>query len=127
MAKSYKSISEVPEHILGKLPQYFSSDGDTFVIRNLPPELTGGLLARYSRAPTSLRLTLVNEFLDDDGNPSQQKGSELMDRVLNAFGDESVGELEGAHVGMEGISQLLTKEIEDRRIGGSPIEQSTRS
>src|SRR3989344_5271059 len=43
-----------------------------------------------------------------------------------AYGDDSVGELEGAHVSFEKISMLATKEIEDRRIGGSPIEQSTR-
>ena len=49
-----------------------------------------------------------------------------MDRELNAFGDESVGELEGCHIGVENISQILTKTFEDRRIGGSPIEQSTR-
>ena len=126
MAK-YNSIDELPPVLLEKLSHYFSTPtGDTFVIRNLPCELTGGLLARYSRAPYSLRLTLANEFLGDDGEPSAKKGSELMDRVLNAFGDDSVGELEGAHVGLERVSQLLTKVVEDRRIGGSPIEQSTR-
>jgi len=123
----YKSMDEVPEHIKEKLKNYFTNvGGDCFVIHNLPPELTGGALARYSRAPTNMQLTIVNEFLDEDGNPCQEKGSALMDRVLNAFGDESVGELEGCHVGIENISQILTKSFEDRRIGGSPIEQSTR-
>ena len=126
MAK-YNSMGEVPDDIRSKLDNYFTNvGGTTFVIHGLPPELTGGALARYSRAKTGIQLTLLNEFLDENGNPSQQKGSELMDRVLNAFGDDSVGELEGTHVGLENISQLLTKEIEDRRIGGSPIEQSTR-
>ena len=123
----YKSINDVPEHIMKKLEKYFTNvGGDCFVIQNLPPELTGGALARYSRAPTNMQLTIVNEFLDENGDPCQEKGSALMDRVLNAFGDESVGELEGAHVGIENISQILTKSFEDRRIGGSPIEQSTR-
>ena len=123
----YISLREVPAETLDKLGRYFTNvGGDTFVIQGLPSELTGALLARYSRAKTGIQLTLVNEFLDENGEPSAQKGSELMDRVLNAFGDESVGELEGAHVGLENISQLLTKEIEDGRIGGSPIEQSTR-
>ncbi len=120
-------MEEVPDKIKEKLSRYITNvGGDTFVIHGLPSELTGGLMARYSRAPTGLQLTLVNEFLDEEGNPSQEKGSALMDRVLNAFGDDSVGELENAHVGIEEVSQLLTKEIEDRRIGGSPIEQSTR-
>ena len=123
----YTSIKEVPEHIRKKIKRYFSNvGGNCFVIQNLPPELTGGALARYSRTLTSMQLTIINEFLDENGEPCQEKGSELMDRVLNAFGDESIGELEGAHVGIENISQILTKTFEDRRIGGSPIEQSTR-
>ncbi len=125
--KKYSSMDEVPSEVRGKLRKYFSAvGGDTFVIVGLPPELTGGALARYSRAATGMQLTVVNEFLREDGEPSQEKGSALMDRVLNAFGDESVGELEGTHVGFENVSQILTKTIEDRRIGGSPIEQSTR-
>jgi thymidylate synthase ThyX len=127
MAKKYLSIDKVPKRIRKKLSRYVTNvGGSTFAITGLPPELTGGLLARYSRASTGLQLTLVNEFLDKNGNPSQEKGSEIIDRVLNAFGDDSVGELEGAHAGIEDISQLATKGIEDRRIGGSPIEQSTR-
>lgn len=123
----YENMEAVPIEIKEKLKRYFTSvGGNTFVITGLPPELTGGALARYSRAPTSMQTTLVNEFLDENGDPSQQKGSELMDRVLNAYGDDSVGELEGTHVGLEMVSNLLTKTIEDRRIGGSPIEQSTR-
>lgn len=125
--KRYDSMEDVPDNIQESLKKYFTNvGGNTFVIHGLPPELTGGALARYSRAPTGMQLTIINEFLDEFGNPSQEKGSELMDRVLNAYGDDSVGELEGAHVGLENISQLLTKTIEDRRIGGSPIEQSTR-
>ena len=125
--KKYASMDEVPDEVRAELGKYFSSvEGDTFVITGLPHELTGGALARYSRASTGIKLTVANEFLREDGKPSQEKGSALMDRVLNAFGDESVGELEGAHVGFENVSQILTKTIEDRRIGGSPIEQSTR-
>ncbi len=127
MARKYNSIKEVPEEILRKLEKYFTNvGGDTFAIHGLPSELTGGSLARYSRAPTGMQLTIVNEFLDENGNPDKERGSAIMDRVLNAFGDDSVGELEGAHVGIENISQLATKGLEDRRIGGSPIEQSTR-
>ena len=127
MPQQYTTLAEVPEHIRKKLEQYVTAvGGSTFVITGLPSELTGGVLARYSRAPTGLQLTLVNEFLDEKGDPCPAKGTAIMDRVLNAFGDESVGELEGTHVGIEDISQLATKGIEDRRIGGSPIEQSTR-
>ena len=123
----YKSMNDVPDFIKNKLGKYFSSvGGNIFVIQNLPSELTGGALARYSRSQTGMQLTIINEFLDENGNPSQEKGSELMDRVLNAYGDESVGELEGVHVGIENVSMIAIKTIEDRRIGGSPLEQSTR-
>lgn len=125
--KRYEFISEVPEELRQKLSKYFTNvGGRTFAITGLPSELTGGALARYSRATTGMQLTIINEFLDETGEPSQQRGSNLMERVLNGFGDDSVGELEGTHVGIEEISQLATKSIEDRRIGGSPIEQSTR-
>ena len=125
--RGFTSLQEIPEEFKEELEKYFSAIGkDTFVIHGLPPELTGGALARYSRAKTGMQLTIINEFLDEHGKPSQEKGSALMDRVLNAYGDDSVGELEGVHVGFEDVSQLLAKEIEDRRIGGSPIEQSTR-
>lgn len=124
---NYNSLDDVPLELKQKVSKYVSDvDGSTFVIRGLPSELTGGVMARYSRAKTGLVLTLINEFLDENGQPSQEKGSAIMDRVLNAFGDDSVGELEGVHVGIEDVSQLMTKQIEDRRIGGSPIEQSTR-
>lgn len=123
----YKSMQEVPDYIKKKLGRYFSNvGGSIFVIQNLPSELTGGALARYSRSPTGMQLTIINEFFDENGEPSQEKGSELMDRVLNAYGDESVGELEGVHVGIENVSMIAIKTIEDRRIGGSPLEQSTR-
>ncbi len=123
----YNSMEEVPDFIKKKLEKYFSNiGGNIFVIQNLPSELTGASLARYSRTTTGMQLTIINEFLDEDGEPSGEKGSELMDRVLNAYGDESVGELEGVHVGIEDVSMIAIKTIEDRRIGGSPLEQSTR-
>ncbi len=123
----YKSMKDVPEYIKKKLSKYFSDvGGNIFVIQNLPTESTGASLARYSRTTMGMQLTIINEFLDEDGEPSAEKGSELMDRVLNAYGDESVGELEGVHVGIEDVSMIAIKTIEDRRIGGSPLEQSTR-
>lgn len=127
MVVKYQSFAEVPEPIKRKLENYVTNvGGNTFVIAGLPHEVVGGVLARYSRSPTGLQLTLVNEFLDKEGNAVQARGTALVERVLVDFGDESVGELEGAHVGLENLSQLATKWIEDRRIGGSPIEQSTR-
>src|SRR5688572_1178219 len=99
-------------------------DGDVFVVTNLD-RYAGAIFARYSRAQGGFRETLLREFLKD-GEVDEAKVHGLIDRVLIAFGDDSVGELAGAHLALERVSILATKEIEDRRIGGSPIEQSTR-
>lgn len=102
-------------------------DSDIFCITGLPPELTGALLARYSRASTGFKETILKEFVDSEGNFKIEKGSEILDRILNQFGDESVGELSGGTpLCLENVSNLVTKIVEDRRIGGSPIEKSTR-
>lgn len=119
-------LSPNQEKIIRELLSPFVSDpfGDIFVVKNLP-NLTGGVYARYSRAPTGFRQTLLREFLKEN-ILDHQKATELLLRVLVEYGDDSVGELEGAHVSFENISNLAAKAIEDCRIGGSPIEQSTR-
>ena len=114
-----------PEEI-SVLEKYVSDPaGDTFVLLDTLTGLKGALYARYSRAKGSLRQTLLNEFLKD-GKLNLDHAADLVEKILNAFGDDSVGELEGAHLALERISNLLTKIVEDCRIGGSPIEQSTR-
>ncbi|CAI2719202.1 FAD-dependent thymidylate synthase [Nitrospina watsonii] len=101
-------------------------DARVFSIRDLNPEVIGAALARYSRAPTGFKETVAREFLNADGTPNDIKGSEMVDRVVNKFGDDSVAELAVAPLCIEEISNLMTKIIEDCRIGGSPIEESTR-
>ena len=109
------------------LKPYLSDvDANVFALENLNPEVIGGALARYSRAPTGFKETVAREFLNPDGSPNDVKGSQMIDRVVNKFGDESVAELAVAPLCMEEISNLMTKVIEDCRIGGSPIEESTR-
>lgn len=107
------------------LDQYVTNTtGRVFAIKNLPG-MVGAVMARYSRAETGLRDTLLREFVKED-KLRVSKADKLIDRVLIAYGDDSVGELEGAHLSFEDISMVATKVIEHRRIGGSPIEQSTR-
>jgi thymidylate synthase ThyX len=107
-------------------PYLTDVDANVFSIKNLNPEVIGAALARYSRAPTGFKETIVREFLNPDGTPNEVKGSEMIDRVVNKFGDESVAELAVSPICIEDISNLMTKIIEDCRIGGSPIEESTR-
>ncbi len=112
-----------PEEI-AVLSRYVTNPtGDTFCV-NIPG-LAGPIYARYSRAVTGLRRTLLKEFLKD-GELNVSRTQELIERILNEYGDDSVGELEGAHLALEQISNIATKIVEDCRIGGSPIEQSTR-
>lgn len=100
------------------------TEGQVFAIKDLHG-IVGAVMARYSRAETGLRETLLREFIKED-KLKLKKADKLIERVLIAYGDDSVGELEGAHLSFENISMLATKVIEHRRIGGSPIEQSTR-
>jgi thymidylate synthase ThyX len=107
------------------LEQYVTSvDSNVFAIKGLPG-IVGSVFARYSRALGSFRETFVKEFLKE-GVIDPKHAEKLIERILIAYGDDSVGELEGANVSFEGISNLATKVIQDRRIGGSPIEQSSR-
>ncbi|QPJ61110.1 MAG: hypothetical protein G3M70_04080 [Candidatus Nitronauta litoralis] len=107
-------------------PYLTDVEARVFSISNLNPEVIGAALARYSRAPTGFKETVAREFLNPDGTPNDVKGSEMIDRVVNKFGDESVAELAVAPLCIEEVSNLMTKVIEDCRIGGSPIEESTR-
>ena len=101
-----------------------SSEENVFAVRGMEG-MVGAAYARYSRARGGFREVLLKEFIKE-GVIDPRHADQLIERILIAYGDDSVGELEGAHISFENISMLATKEIEDRRIGGSPIEQSTR-
>lgn len=105
-------------------PYVTDTEGDIYAISGLQG-IVGAVYARYSRAKGGFRETLLKEFIKE-GVIDAARAQDLIERVLVAYGDDSVGELEGTHLSFEEISILATKEIEDRRIGGSPIEQSTR-
>jgi len=106
------------------LEKYVTDTGaDIFALHGLTG-IIGASFARYSRQKGGVKQSLLE--LVKDGEIDPVKSKELMERILIQYGDDSVGELEGAHLAMENVSMLATKEIEDRRIGGSPIEQSSR-
>ncbi len=117
-----------------------------FALRNLPEVIKGALFSRYSRSSLGLRSLLLKEFITNNeeaafaaiaGDICQQETPEeqmlaikraqnFYDRILDGYGDDSIGELGGAHLAIENISMLAAKVIEDGRIGGSPLEKSTR-
>jgi len=112
-----------PEEKALLAPFVSNTDGQVFVAH--VPGLTGAIFARYSRARGGFREVLLQEFIKK-GHLDAQKADDLVRRVLVGFGDDSIGELDDAHLAFEQVSNLATKVIEDKRIGGSPIEQSSR-
>ena len=105
--------------------------GPVFALTHLPEAVKGALFARYSRSANSVRRILLDEFIPDgdQGGIGSEVGAdrarEFFQRVLADYGDDSVAQLGGAHVAIEGVSNVLTKVIEWGRLA-SYLEQSTR-
>ena len=137
MAQRYEDFSEDQIKILERFVT--STTSNVFALRNLPEVIKGALFSRYSRSSLGLRSLLLKEFiLNEDtgfseiagkfseGESSDQqviaikKAQSFYDRILDGYGDDSIGELGGAHLAVENISMLGAKVIEDARIGGSP-------
>lgn len=112
-------------------PYFTDLDGPVFALRNLPEVVKAALFARYSRSPKSLRRLFLDEFLDSAGGGlgdsavGVRRSEQLFQRVLADYGDDSVAQLGGAHVAVEGASNLLTKALEWGRLMAY-LEQSTR-
>src|SRR5437667_2849050 len=126
-------------------------DGIVSVLRNLPPEITGALCSRASRASASLFEGLRKEyiylivngdepklaagledtvrFLKEHGFKhilNNQRAQAFYSKWLSQYGDDSIAQVTGTHVIVWGISQVAMKFIEDQRVGLEPIEKSTR-
>lgn len=142
MLEDYEEFSEQQKKIIDQFVTNTSSR--VFVLRNLPEVIKGALFSRYSRSRLGLRALLLKEFIENEdmafnsiANASKEaaeeeqfvaikKAQNFYDRILDGYGDDSIGELGGAHLAVEHISMLGAKVIEDARIGGSPLEKSTR-
>ncbi len=144
MAEKYEEFSDSQVKILNRYVTNTSSN--IFALRNLPEVIQGALFSRYSRSSLGLRSLLLKEFIlneetaftaisgqnleNDEENEDQivatKRAQNFYDRVLDGYGDDSIGELGGAHLACENVSMLAAKALEDCRIGGSPLEKSTR-
>jgi thymidylate synthase ThyX len=145
MQDNYEEFSEGQLRLLERYVTNTTSH--IFVLKNLPEVIKGALFSRYSRSSLGLRSLLLKEFIGNNDetafkaisgysetegeNPGQQmlaiqKAQNFYDRILDGYGDDSIGELGGAHLAIENVSMLAAKLIEDCRIGGSPLEKSTR-
>src|SRR5471030_2466415 len=90
-------------------------DGPVFALVNLPEVVKGALFARYSRSPKSLRRLFADEFasdVDGSGHTESARASlaeALYEKVFVEYGDDSVAQLGGVHLAVEGASNILTK------------------
>src|ERR1700722_19594354 len=146
MIEGYEEFTESQIKILQHYVTHTSSN--IFVLRNLPEVIKGALFSRYSRSSLGLRSLLLKDFILNEetafnaiagahtGEQTEheledqimaiKKAQNFYDRILDGYGDDSIGELGGAHLAIENISMLAAKVVEDCRIGGSPLEKSTR-
>lgn len=144
-----ESYEDFTEDQMKTLERYVTNTSShVFALRNLPEVIKGALFSRYSRSGLGLRPLLLKEFIANDVETSFdsivggieplaissqvdqiaaiKKAQNFYDRILDGYGDDSIGELGGAHLAIENISMIAAKVIEDNRIGGSPLEKSTR-
>ena len=144
-----EDYEEFTESQIKTLENYVTNTrSNIFVLRNLPEVIKGALFSRYSRSSLGLRSLLLKEFIANNdealfdsivGSKEQaaesnavdqaaaiKKAQNFYDRILDGYGDDSIGELGGAHLAIENVSMLAAKWLEDSRIGGSPLEKSTR-
>jgi thymidylate synthase ThyX len=104
------------------LKTHFSNvDAQVFAITTPRQVDRGALMSRYSRTDKTMRRVFLDEFAN---NPN--RGEEFYRKVLLEYGDDSVAELGEAQVAVEGISNIAAKKIEDRRVGLSYLEKSSR-
>ena len=130
-----------PDEQKSLIPFFTNLERSVFGLK-LPQEVAGALFSRYSRSTKSLRRTFLDEFLGDpelglkdllgaqtsasDNSAALKKARAFYDRVLVGYGDDSVAQLDGAHIACENISNVAAKLLEDARIGIAPLEKSTR-
>jgi thymidylate synthase ThyX len=104
------------------LSDHFSNAEDNVFAIITPRQVDrGALMSRYSRTDKSMRRIFLDEFLQN-----KNRGEEFYNRVLLEYGDDSVAELGEAQIAIEGLSNIAVKKIEDRRIGLSYLEKSSR-
>ena len=147
MIEGYEEFTESQIKVLERYVTNTSSN--VFALRNLPEVIKGALFSRYSRSSLGLRSLLLKDFILNEetafsaiaGNSHNRvsdehdledqimaikKAQNFYDRILDGYGDDSIGELGGAHLAIENMSMIAAKMVEDCRIGGSPLEKSTR-
>lgn len=98
-----------------------NSTGNVYAFNDkLTPLTIAAAMARLSRRGDDMRITILDEFAAAMG-----KDEKLLQRVITAYGDDSVQQLVGQYIVVENASNLLTKKLEWGRLAAY-LEQSTR-
>jgi thymidylate kinase/thymidylate synthase ThyX len=98
-----------------------NTEGNVYAFtQKLDTVTVAAAMARLSRRGDDMRITILDEFANNIG-----KDTKLLQRVITAFGDDSVQQLTGVHLVVERGSNLLTKKLEWGRLAAY-LEQSTR-
>ena len=103
------------------MDDFSNYDKDVFVIKTKMID-RGAMMSRYSRAKDLDIRDLYNKEFKN--NPD--RAEDFYKRVFLDYGDESVAELTTAQLGIQNISNILSKLIEEPRIGLSYLEKSSR-
>ncbi len=130
-----------PEETPLATPFFTNLDRSIVALKNLPEVIKGALFSRYSRSAKGVRRLFLDEFLvrrdlgiDDfsrgtdhlQDRAGEEKAEDFYRRILSDYGDDSVGELGGAHLACQDISQIAARAIETGRVGISYLEKSSR-
>ncbi|MDD5178295.1 MAG: FAD-dependent thymidylate synthase [Candidatus Nanoarchaeia archaeon] len=126
------------------LSYFFTNlDKEIFATKNFHPEVWALMQARYSRSKEGLRESFLKLLKEDPENfeklkneiektkggietkNATEKAIQFMERWVLGYGHSSVAEGAVIGLGLEGVSILATKVIEDNRLC-SFIEKSTR-
>ncbi len=128
-----------------KVLNYFFTNIDkaVFATKNFHPEVWALMQARYSRSREGLRQSFLKLLKEDPENfrklkeeiektkggmqarHATEKAIEFMEKWVLGYGHSSIAEGAVIGLGLEGVSILVTKIIEDNRLC-SFIEKSTR-
>jgi thymidylate kinase/thymidylate synthase ThyX len=114
-----KSVTDMGREYLEKVVTDTSGPVYAFT-SSISPATVAAAMARLSRRREDMRVLLLDEFAH-----AQSEDEKMLQRVLNSYGDDSVRQLTGLYIVVEGASNLLTKKLEWGRLG-TYLEQSSR-
>ncbi len=103
-------------------PRVTDMESDIFAFTQEANQLAvSASMARYSRSKNGAKELYANEFSGEES-----RDSNLIERVTQDYGDESVEQLFNLNIAAENVSMLLSKQLEWPRPGIAYLEKSTR-